>query len=163
MCYQSLRSNKIRKAFFRLHLENNKCRTRTGLCKTDSDDGRHPISLQMVGKWRYFTAVTKLIKKINSLYGLRGRCLNITDVCMDFEPCCLKVYNLVSVHPKKHNLNTIFYVAVSILSIGYNLKLATVPCAILEWPIANMFIFLSLFTSLSLKILTRPEDSILIS
>ena len=38
-------------------------------------------------------------KKFKSLYGFGGRCLNITDVCMDFEPC-FKVYNFVSVYLK---------------------------------------------------------------
>ena len=47
------------------------------------------------------------------------RCLNIKDVCMDFEPC-FKVNNLVSVHPislklgQMTNLNAIFHVVVSI-------------------------------------------------
>ena len=46
-------------------------------------------------------------------------CLNIRDVCMDFEPC-FKVYNLVSVHSKSTKLgqmttlNMIFHVAVSV-------------------------------------------------
>ena len=31
-----------------------------------------------------------------------GRCLNIRDVCMNFDPC-FKVYNLVYVHPKSMN------------------------------------------------------------
>ena len=50
---------------------------------------------------------------------LGGRCLNIRDVCMDFESC-FKVYNLVSVHPKSinlgqtTNLNKMFHVVVSV-------------------------------------------------
>ena len=50
---------------------------------------------------------------------LGGRCLIIGVVYMDFEPC-LKVYNLVSVHPKRMklsqmtNLNMIFHVVVLI-------------------------------------------------
>ena len=58
---------------------------------------------------------------------------------MDFESC-FKVHNLVSGYPKGMNpgqvtnLNVIFHFVVS-LSIGYNLKLAPVPCWILEWPI----------------------------
>ena len=65
-----------------------------------------------------FSVVTKLIKIFKSLYGFRGRCLNILgDVCMDFEPC-FKVHNLVSVHPKSiklgqmTSLNAIFHVVV---------------------------------------------------
>ena len=38
-------------------------------------------------------------KKIKSLYGFKGRCLKIRDVCIDFEPY-FKVHNLVSVHSK---------------------------------------------------------------
>ena len=58
------------------------------------------------------------MKNLKSLYGFGGRCLNIRDVCMDFEPC-FKVHNLVSVHPKSiilgqmTNLNMIFHVVVS--------------------------------------------------
>ena len=50
---------------------------------------------------------------------------------MDFEPCS-KVHNLVSVFPKGMKLGqmtnpkVIFHVVN--LSIGYNLKLASVPC-----------------------------------
>ena len=46
-------------------------------------------------------------------------CLNIREVCMDFEPC-FKVHNLVSCHPKSMklgqmtNLNVIFHVVVSV-------------------------------------------------
>ena len=59
------------------------------------------------------------MKNFKSLYGFRGRCLNIRDVCMDFEPY-FKVYNLVSVHSKSTilgqmiNLNMIFHVVVSV-------------------------------------------------
>jgi len=48
-----------------------------------------------------------------------GRCFNITDVCIDFEPC-FKVHNLVSVYPKSIKLgqitilNMIFHVVVSV-------------------------------------------------
>ena len=51
-----------------------------------------------------------------------GRCLNIREVCMDFEPC-FKVHNLVSVYPKgmklgqMTNLNVIFHVVVSIYQL----------------------------------------------
>ena len=61
----------------------------------------------------------KLEKKIESLYGFGGRCLNITDVCMDFKPC-FKIYNLVSVYLKNiklgqmTTLNVIFHVVVPI-------------------------------------------------
>ena len=89
----------------------------------------------------HFKCITEIIKKFKSLYGFGGRCLNVREVCMDFEPC-FKVHNLVSVYPKgmklgqMTNLNVIFHVVVFIcLSIGYNLKLAPVPCWISEWPI----------------------------
>ena len=58
-------------------------------------------------------------KHFKSLYDFWGRCLTITDVCMDFEPH-FKVYNSVSVHPKSitlcqmTNLNMIFHVLVSV-------------------------------------------------
>ena len=90
----------------------------------------------IVDAWRDFTFVTKLIRNFKSLYGLRGRCLKIRHVCMDFDPCS-KVHNLVYVHPKSTilgqmtNLNMTFHVVVS-LSIGSNLKLAPVPCWISE-------------------------------
>ena len=42
-------------------------------------------------------------KKFKSLYGLVERCLNITDVCIDFEQC-FKVYNLVSDYLKSIKL-----------------------------------------------------------
>ena len=54
------------------------------------------------------------------------------DVCMDFE-LCFKVYNLVSVQPKRiklgqtTKLNVIFHVMVSIYRLLQNLKLAPVP------------------------------------
>ena len=64
----------------------------------------HLSFFQMVAEWRNSTVVTKLIKKFKSLYGFGGRCLNIRDVCMDFDPC-FKVYNVVSVHPKSMKLD----------------------------------------------------------
>ena len=73
----------------------------------------------MVAEWRDFTVVTKLIKNFKSLYGFGGRCFNIRDVCMDFEPC-FKVYNLVSIRPKSMqlgqmtNLNMIFHMVGSV-------------------------------------------------
>ena len=51
--------------------------------------------------------------------GFGGRCFNIRDVCMDFEPC-FKVYNLVSIRPKSMklgqmtNLNIIFHMVGSV-------------------------------------------------
>ena len=68
-----------------------------------------------------FADVKSIAEIINfkSLYGFGGRCLNIRDVCIDFEPC-FKVYNLVSVHPKSikldqmTTLNVIFHVVVSV-------------------------------------------------
>ena len=46
-----------------------------------------------------FYSSHKTQKKIKRLYGFEWHCLNIRDVCIDFQPC-FKVYNLVSVHPK---------------------------------------------------------------
>ena len=43
------------------------------------------------------------MKKCKSLYGFGGRCLDIREVCMDFEPC-FKVHNLVSGYPKSMKL-----------------------------------------------------------
>ena len=67
--------------------------------KVGKHSGIHLSIFQIVGAWRDFTVVTKLIKNFRSLYGFGGRCLKITDVCMDFEPY-FKVHNSVSVHPK---------------------------------------------------------------
>ena len=59
------------------------------------------------------------LKNLKSLYGLGGRFLKITDVCMDFEPS-FKVHNLVSVYHKSiilgqmTNLNMIFQMVVSV-------------------------------------------------
>ena len=74
---------------------------------------------QIVGAWRNFTIVTKLIKHFKSLYGFCGRWLKVRDVCVDFEPYS-KVHNIVSVHSKSiilgqmTNLNMIFHVVVSV-------------------------------------------------
>ena len=74
---------------------------------------------QIVGAWRNFTVVEKLINNLKSLFGLRGRCLKIRDVCMASEPY-FKVHNSVSVHPKSiilgqmTNLNVIFHVVVPV-------------------------------------------------
>ena len=79
----------------------------------------HLSFFQIVGAWRDFTVVTKLMKNFKSLYGFGGRCLKIRDICMDFEPC-FKAHNLVSAHPKSIilgqmiNLNMIFHVVVSV-------------------------------------------------
>ena len=56
---------------------------------------------------------------------------------MDFEPC-FKVYNFVSVYPKRIKLGKMTTLCGGVsLSIGRNLKLAPVPFAISEWPMAN--------------------------
>ena len=79
----------------------------------------HLSFFQMVAEWRDFTVVTKLTKNFKSLYGFGGRCFNIIDVCMDFEPC-FKVYNLVSIRPKSMklgqmiSLNAIFHIMGSV-------------------------------------------------
>ena len=79
----------------------------------------HLSFFQIVGAWRDFTVVTKLMKNFKSLYGFGGRCLKIRDVCMDFEPY-FKAHNLVSVPPKSIilgqmiNLDMIFHVMVSV-------------------------------------------------
>ena len=79
----------------------------------------HLIFFQIVGAWRDFTVVTKLMKNVSSLYGFGGRCFKIRDVCMDFEPY-FKVHNLVTVHPKNIilgrmiNFDMIFHVVVSV-------------------------------------------------
>ena len=70
----------------------------------------HLSFFQIIGAWRDFTVVTKLIKKFKSLYGFG-------DVCMDVERY-FKVHNLMSVHPKSitfgqmTNLNMISHVVV---------------------------------------------------
>ena len=64
-------------------------------------------------------SIMEIMKNFKSLYGFGGHCLNIRDVCMDFEPH-FKVHNLVSVHPKSIilgqmiNLDMIFHVLVSV-------------------------------------------------
>ena len=66
-----------------------------------------------------FTVVTKLIKKLKSLYGFGGRFLKIRNVFMDFEQY-FKAHNLVSVYPKSiilgqmTNLTMIFHVVMSV-------------------------------------------------
>ena len=72
-----------------------------------------------IALFAYFKEYHGNHKNFKSLYDFGGRCLTITDVCMDFEPY-FKVHNLVSVHPKSiilgqmTNLNMIFHVAVSV-------------------------------------------------
>ena len=64
-------------------------------------------------------SITKIIKNFKSLYDCGGRCLKITNLCMDLEPY-FKAHNLVSAHPKSiilgqmTNLNMIFHVVVSV-------------------------------------------------
>ena len=54
----------------------------------------------------------------NILYGVRGCCINIRDICMDFDPC-FKVHKMVYVYSKGITLgqmtilNKIFHVGVS--------------------------------------------------
>ena len=67
----------------------------------------------------YFKEYPEIMKNFKSLYGFGGRCLNIWDVCMDFEPY-FKVHNFVSVQPKSIilgqmiNFDMIFHVVVSV-------------------------------------------------
>ena len=90
------------------------------LFKMSKHSDFHLIFFQIEGAWQDFTVVTKLIKNFKSLYGFGGRCLNIRDVCIDFE-AYFKVHpNFVSVHPKSiilgqmTNLNMFFHVMVSV-------------------------------------------------
>ena len=61
----------------------------------------------------------EIMKNFKSLYGFGGRCVEIRDFCMDFQPY-FKVHNLVSVHSKSIilrqliNLDMIFHVVVSV-------------------------------------------------
>ena len=88
---------------------------------------RHSATIWKKLRWKsrtftHFKCITEIIKKFKSLYGFGGRCLNIREVCMDFEPC-FKVHNLVSVYPKgiklgqMTNLNVIFHVVVSVYQL----------------------------------------------
>ena len=67
-----------------------------------------------------FVTTVKLLKEFIRFW---GRCLNIRDVCMDFEPC-FKVFNLISAHPEDMklgqmtNFNVIFLCGGVSLSIG---------------------------------------------
>ena len=79
----------------------------------------HLNFFQIVGVWRDFTVVTKLMKNFKCLYGFGGRCFKIRDVCMYFK-LYFKVHNLVSIHPKSItlgqmiNLVIIFHLMVSV-------------------------------------------------
>ena len=72
----------------------------------------HLSFFQIVGAWRDFKVVIKLIENFKSLYGY---CVKIRDFSMDFEPY-FKVHNLGSVDSKsiilvqKTNFNMIFHV-----------------------------------------------------
>ena len=70
------------------------------LYKMDKHSDSNPSFFQIVGVWRDFTVVTKLIKNFKSLYGFGGRCVKIRDVCMDFEPY-FKVHVAWSLSPLK--------------------------------------------------------------
>ena len=61
-------------------------------------------------------------KTFKSLYGFGGRCLNIKDVCMDFESC-FKVYKFISVYPKCIKLGqmTILYAIIHVVVMIYQL------------------------------------------
>ena len=89
------------------------------LFKIGEQSNFHLNCFQIVGAWRNFTVVEKLINNFKSLCGFGGRCLKIKDVCMDSEPY-FKVHNSISVHPKSiilgqmTNLNMIFHVVVSV-------------------------------------------------
>ena len=93
---------------------------------------------QIVGAWRDFTVVIKLIENFKRLYGFGGCCLKIRDVWMDFKPS-FKVHNLVSVHHKSIILSQMINSCGSVsLSIDWNLKLAPVPSWISERPIVHV-------------------------
>ena len=77
----------------------------------------------MVSERQDFTVVTKLKKHFKSLYGFGGCCLNITDVCMDFEPC-FKVHNLVSVYPKSIKLRQMKHLNVFVHVVVPDYRLA---------------------------------------
>ena len=67
----------------------------------------HLSFFQIVGSWRDFTVVTKLIKNFKGLYGFGGHCLKIRDVCMGFEPYLSHICQMI-------NLDMIFHVVVSV-------------------------------------------------
>ena len=79
----------------------------------------HLNFFQIVGVWRDFTVVTKLMKNFKCLYGFGRRCLQIRDVCMDFR-LHFKVHNLVSIHSKNIilgqmiNIDIVFHLMVSV-------------------------------------------------
>ena len=96
---------------------------------------------QLLGAWQHFTVVTKLVKNFKSLiYGFGGRCLEIRDICLDFEPF-FKVHNLASVHPKSIILQVKWPISTWSFTLRCQfidwLKLETCPSSlwISEWPI----------------------------
>ena len=87
------------------------------LFKMGEQSDFHHSFFQIVGAWRDFTVVTKMMKNLKSFYGFGGRCVKIRDVCMDFEPY-LKVHNLISVHLKSIILGQITNLNMIILNFG---------------------------------------------
>ena len=89
---------------------------------------RHALTIWKKLRWKLLCLPTQVKeyhgnhKNFKSLYGIGGRCLKITDVCMDFESY-FKVHNLVTVHPKSvilgqiTNPNMIFHVVVSLYQL----------------------------------------------
>ena len=57
------------------------------------------FSPQLFPNSQDFTVATKLRNAFKSLHGFEGRCQEIREICMDFEPC-LKVLSLTSVQHK---------------------------------------------------------------
>ena len=92
-----------------------------------------------IALFAYFKEYHGNHKNFKSLYDFGGRCLTITDVCMDFEPY-FKVHNLVSVHLKSiilgqmTNLNMIFHVVVSVYRFS---KIETRPSSLLNFGMVN--------------------------
>ena len=84
------------------------------LFKTGKHSDFYLSFFQIVGGWRDFTVVIKLIENFQSIFGFGDAVWKLET----FEPY-FKVHNLVSVHPKSvilgqmTNLNMIFQVVVS--------------------------------------------------
>ena len=72
-----------------------------------------------------FYSCHKTDKNFKSLYGFGGRCFNIKDVCMDFEPC-FKLYNLVSICPKSMKLGQMTKINVIFYMVGSVYRLVTI-------------------------------------
>ena len=72
-----------------------------------------------------FYSCHKTDKNFKSLYGFGGRCFNIRDVCMDFEPC-FKLYNLVSIRPKSMKLGQMTKLNVIFHMVGSVYRLVTI-------------------------------------